>query len=311
MRKAQAMAQTTVPDLGQFIDGAALDALIAGARAEDVGPRGLDVTSAALIPAERMGRADMIPRSGGVLSGVAMLGRIAAAYDARLTVKCMASDGEAMREGRPVARLAGPMRSILAMERVALNFVTHLSGIATLTARYVAQTDNTDAHIYDTRKTLPGLRGLEKYAVACGGGKTHRIGLYDAMLVKDNHLAGVPVEELADVLRSAIQEAHRLQPALKFVAVEVDTFAQLERVLGVSGVAVALLDNMTPEELAEAVRLRDQLAPWVKLEASGGVSMKTVGAIAAAGVDRISVGALTHSAPAVDVGLDIEWDEPT
>ena len=305
------MAPSAAPKLDTFIDRAELDALIERARREDLGPSELDVTSAALIPADRQGRADLIPRDAGVLCGVALLERIAAAYDPNVSVTLLGHDGDTLRPGRPVARLAGPMRAILAMERVALNLTTHLSGIATFTARYVAQTDHTDAHIYDTRKTLPGLRGLAKYAVACGGGKTHRMGLYDAMLVKDNHLAGVPTDEIPGVLRTAIQQAHGLNPELKFVEVEVDTLEQLDRVLSVSGVEVVLLDNMTPEELAEAVKRRDRDAPWVKLEASGGVSLRTVADIAASGVDRISVGALTHSAPSVDIGLDIEWDEPT
>lgn len=294
--------------LDQYITPEALDALIARARDEDLGPEGVDVTCEAMVSADRTGEARMVPRAAGVLAGSVLLPRIAAAYDPRIAVTLLASDGAALTPGEAVARFRGPLRSILAMERVALNVVTHLSGIATLTARYVAQTVDTPARIYDTRKTLPGLRGLAKYAVTCGGGHAHRIGLYDAMLVKDNHLAGVTLDALPSVLEAAIRQARAAHPALRFVEVEVDTLAQLERVLAVEGVDVALLDNMDVAQLKEAVAMRDSVRPGLALEASGGVELQAVKAIAATGVDRIAVGALTHSAPALDLGLDI--DEP-
>ena len=292
------------PDLANFIDADELGTLIELARFEDVGPTGLDVTCETFVPAGKRQLVKMVARDTGTLAGAALLPRIAAAYDAAIDVTLRAADGDTLAPGSVIAEYQGPLRSILTMERVALNFVTHLSGIASLTAAYVAKTAGTKASIFDTRKTLPGLRHLQKYAVACGGGATHRIGLYDAMLVKDNHIADVPLGELAAVLRDAAQRARALQPSLKFVEVEVDTLAQLEAVLA-APIDIVLLDNMPADRLKQAVAIRDQLAPHVELEASGGVTLNTVEQIAQAGVDRISVGALTHSAPSLDVGLDI------
>lgn len=292
------------PILNAFIDDAALDKLIQLARREDLGPHGVDVTSQTFIPADRAGEAAMVTRQPGRAAGLALLAPIAAAYDARIEVDILARDGDPISTGQPLASFRGPLRSILSMERVALNFTTHLAGIASFTARFVELTEGTRARICDTRKTLPGLRSLQKYAVACGGGATHRIGLYDAMLIKDNHLAHVPLQDLAGVLREAADRARRTYPDLKFVEVEVDTLDQLEQVLAAE-VDMILLDNMSPDQLRAAVALRDQRAPQVLLEASGGVNLDTVAAIAKAGVDRISIGALTHSAPSLDIGLDI------
>ena len=288
-----------------YMPAEALDALIATARREDLGPEGVDVTCQATIPPRSGGDATMSPRLAGVLAGGALLPRIAEAYDPRISVEVLVRDGATITRHEAVARFDGPLDSILTMERVALNFVTHLSGIATLTARYVAQTVGTRARIYDTRKTVPGLRGLAKYAVTCGGGHAHRMGLYDAMLVKDNHLAGVSLEALPRVLDQAIRRARADNPGIKFVEVEVDSLEQLERVFEVQGVEVVLLDNMGAEQLHKAVARRDMQRPGMALEASGGVDLETVKAIAEAGVDRIAVGALTHSAPALDLGLDI------
>ena len=298
------MTTTPHPHLDRYTEPAALDALIAQTRREDLGPGELDITSVAFIPAELRGSAEMIARQPGRLAGLALLPRIAAAYDPSVNVDLVRADGNAVAPGESVARLAGSMQSILAIERVALNFATHLSGIASLTARFVEKTEGTRARIYDTRKTLPGLRALQKYAVACGGGQTHRVGLYDAMLIKDNHLAHVPLSRLADTLSEAVRQARQAQPSLNFVEVEVDTLEQLQNVFG-TGIDIVLLDNMVPDQLREAVHLRDRLAPRVELEASGGVNLQTVEAIARTGVDRISVGALTHSAPSLDLGLDI------
>jgi nicotinate-nucleotide pyrophosphorylase (carboxylating) len=209
-----------------------------------------------------------------------------------------------LRRGDVIAKLTGSLRSILTIERVALNFLTHLSGIATLTRHYVAGVQDTSAKIYDTRKTLPGLRGLEKYAVTCGGGYSHRIGLYDAVLVKDNHLAHVPAKKLQASLGKAITKARRAEPPPDFIEVEVDTLEQFRQVLACK-VDVILLDNMTNTQLRKAVQLRNKNAPQIQLEASGGVTMQTVSKIASTGVDRIAVGAITHSAPALDIALDI------
>ncbi|MFW6059223.1 MAG: carboxylating nicotinate-nucleotide diphosphorylase [Phycisphaeraceae bacterium] len=298
------MTEDTRPQLESFINSDTLSALIQRARAEDLGPDNIDVTADAFIPPDRAAEAQMVPRAPGILAGAALLPHIAAAYDENLKVALLARDGAALRPGEPAARFTGQLRAMLMMERVALNFVTHLSGIATLTAQYVTQTAGTNAHICDTRKTIPGLRGLAKYAVACGGGTTHRVGLYDAMLIKDNHLAGVTVKALPQVLRDALARAAHHD--LKFIEVEVDTLAQLEQVLTVREVDMILLDNMSTDQLRKAVARRDALAPDTLLEASGGVNLETVAAIAATGVDRISVGALTHSAPALDLGLDIQ-----
>jgi nicotinate-nucleotide pyrophosphorylase (carboxylating) len=297
------MAMQT-PNLDAFISGSPLQALIAQARLEDLGPDCLDVTSAALIPPTQTCTAQLTARQAGTLAGASMLPAIAAAFDPGIEVEALRDDGSSLSRGDVVARFRGPLASVLSMERVALNFLTHLCGIATLAAQYVDHTRGTRAKIYDTRKTLPGLRALEKYAVACGGGATHRIGLYDAMLVKDNHIAHLPLEQLAGALSAAIAKARRDYPHLKFVEVEVDSLAQLEHVLQ-TPVDIVLLDNMTIEQLDAAVAMRDRIAPQVELEASGGVSLETVAVIARTGVDRISVGALTHSAPSLDLGLDI------
>ncbi|MFP4144791.1 MAG: carboxylating nicotinate-nucleotide diphosphorylase [Phycisphaeraceae bacterium] len=299
------MAESSVPSLAEFIDGDQLASLIGRARKEDLGPHGLDVTSRMLIRGEPVVEAKMVAREAGVLAGAALLTPIAEAYDERIEVALDAADGQPIKPGQCVARFRGPLASLLSMERVALNFVTHLAGIASLTARYVEKTRGTSAGIYDTRKTLPGLRGLQKYAVACGGGHNHRMGLCDAMLVKDNHIAGVKLDDLPGVLGEAIGRARTTYAGLRFVQVEVDTLEQLEKVLE-TDVDMILLDNMAPEEMGRAVAMRDEKAPEVELEASGGVNLDTVEAIARAGIDRISVGALTHSAPSLDLGLDIE-----
>jgi len=229
------------------------------------------------------------------------------AFDGQVQVDIKTPDGSGIEPGQVVAVMTGSIRGILSAERVALNLLTHLSGVATLTSRYVQQVAGTRARVYDTRKTLPGLRGLQKYAVACGGGENHRMGLYDAVLLKDNHLAQVGAEGLAEAVADAVKrsrEANRGHPRIKFVMVEVDSLEQLEKVLP-TGIDLVLLDNMGVDQLRLAVSMRDKAACRVELEASGGVTLETVRAIAQTGVDRISVGALTHSAPALDIGLDI------
>ncbi len=238
------------------------------------------------------------------MAGLAVLPMVCAVYGGRVSAELIRHDGDNIGQNQRIAAIAGPMRDILAIERVALNLLTHLSGIATLTAAYVERCAGTKAKVCDTRKTLPGLRGLQKYAVACGGGTTHRIGLYDAVLIKDNHLAGTPLNQLAAALTDAAGQARRLTPDLRFVMAEVDTLEQLAEVLK-APVDIVLLDNMRPPELAQAVTMRDATAPQVELEASGGVNLNTIANIAKTGVDRISVGALTHSAPSLDIGLDI------
>lgn len=212
----------------------------------------------------------------------------------------LARDGQRVKAGASLLKITGPARAILGAERVALNFVQRLSGVATLTAQYVAAVRGTRAHILDTRKTTPGWRRFEKYAVACGGGHNHRLGLFDMVLIKDNHLAALR-EAQPNAVAAAIQRARRKFPRLK-VEVEADTLAQVKQAVE-AGADIILLDNMAPARLRPAVKL---VAGRAKTEASGGVNLNTVRAIAQTGVDFISVGALTHSARAVDIGLDFE-----
>ncbi len=277
--------------------------------AEDFGTVG-DITSAATIPNAARGAACLVARSPGVLAGLPVALRLAGEFELLEHWTPLKADGDRLDPGMVVARLAGPMRSLLAVERTALNFLQRLSGIATLTSRFVAAAAGTRAAIYDTRKTTPGWRALEKYAVRCGGGRNHRFGLYDAVLIKDNHLAwlrsaGGGEEE---VIAAAVASARANVPAGTVVEVEVDTLEQLEVALR-SGPDVILVDNLGPSGMAEAVRRRDATAPSIRLEASGGINLATVGAIAATGVDRISVGAITHSAPSLDLAMDFSGGE--
>lgn len=293
-----------MPELNDYISAEALSALVQAARLEDLGADALDVTSACFVPESAKTTAYIVPREAGVLAGLATLDTVVAVYGGTVRAELLAADGDPATPGQDAATLQGPTREVLAVERVALNLLTHLSGIASLTAEYVAHCEGTKAKVYDTRKTLPGLRGLQKYAVCCGGGGTHRMGLYDAVLVKDNHLAGLAPGAWVTRLTRAREEALRLNPNLQFVMVEVDNLQQLAAVLP-APVDIVLLDNMPPATLREAVAMRDATAPTIELEASGGVNLDTVAAIAQTGVDRISVGALTHSAPSLDLGLDI------
>ena len=271
--------------------------LIDLALAEDLGAG--DVTSLYFIPADRLARAFVNVRSRGVVSGVALAARVFSQVDPSLNVEILIPDGNRVSDGVLLMRVEGLARSILAAERTALNFLQHLSGVATLTASYVDLIKGTKAIILDTRKTTPGYRMLEKQAVVHGGGRNHRLGLHDRALVKDNHLVaeGGPAE-----LQAAI---HRLQAAQPGIAVELeaDTLEQVRTFLAMTGVAYIMLDNMNLEELLAAVAARgDRVMP--QLEASGGVTLDTVRDIAETGVDFISVGSLTHSAPALDIGLD-------
>ena len=275
--------------------------LIRMALAEDLAESG-DITGLATIPQDARGAAWITSRADGVLSGLPIVAMMAAdPFGIEILAECR--DGDRLAPGMRVARLSGPMRSLLAMERTALNFLQRLSGIATLTSRFVNEAAGTQAAILDTRKTTPGWRSLEKYAVRCGGGRNHRIGLFDAVLIKDNHLAWLATEP--DPIGRAIASARSLAPGAAFVEVEVDSLSQLDRALECRP-DIVLVDNLGPEALVEAVSRRDRVAPGVLLEASGGVNLATVAALARTGVDRISVGALTHSAPALDLGLDYD-----
>lgn len=288
--------------------------LILLARREDLGPRGDDVTSRLLIREDAVGVGTIVQKDMGITCGLPIVEMVAKAYDERLKVEQIPGFHIDVIEGRlneqnrmPLLRVRGPMRSLLSAERVILNFLQHLGGVATLTHRFVRRISGTKAAIYDTRKTLPGFRALDKYAVRCGGGMNHRTGLYDGLLVKDNHLAAVPLRDLAAYLAPIIARG-RAEEAGRLIEIEVDNLDQLREVLKVDGVDLILLDNMDCPMMAEAVRVRDAAGKKVRiaLEASGGVTLQTVREIALTGVDRIAVGALTHSAPALDISLDVE-----
>lgn len=276
------------------------ETLIELALAEDLGRDG-DLTATATIPNRARGSARFVVRSAGVIVGLPVVEMLAERFE--LTLNRKWPEGVFVGPALVVAEVAGSMRSLLAFERTALNFLQRLSGIASLTARFVTEVAGTKADILDTRKTTPGWRPLEKYAVRCGGGKNHRQGLFDAVLIKDNHLAWLA--NSADPIGSAIAAARVYAPDGTVIEVEVDSLDQLDRALE-CGSDVILLDNLGPDALAEAVRRRDERAPAILLEASGGVTLETVAALARTGIDRISVGALTHSAPALDIGLDFD-----
>ena len=273
---------------------------------EDLGAVG-DVTSNTMISARSKATAYVVARTAGVLAGARLVELLAGMVRPALAVRGMVRDGERVREGQQVFCISGSLRGILLLERTMLNLLGRLSGVATFTNAFAKQVQGTKARIRDTRKTTPGLRALEKYAVVCGGGVSHRAGLFDAFLAKDNHVAGLTPWRMAHDIHQAIVAA-RHKYKLKFAMVEVDTLDQLDALARLpNGVIDAiLLDNMSLFTLRKAVALRDRLAPRVQLEASGGVTLKTVAAIAQCGVDFVSVGAITHSAPQIDFAMDIQ-----
>jgi nicotinate-nucleotide pyrophosphorylase (carboxylating) len=272
--------------------------VVAAALAEDIG--GGDVTTAACIPDDARARAYLHAKEPCVVCGLDVVAETFRQLDSRLVVNLLAADGDRVEPRQRVVTLEGKAQTILTGERVALNFIQRLSGIATMTRAFVDRVAGTRAQILDTRKTTPGLRALEKYAVTVGGGTNHRKGLYDQILVKDNHLVVLQryhPEPVAAAVRAAKQNA----PGI-IAEVEVKNLDELQQALG-AGADLILLDNMSDEEMAEAVRLA---AGRAKLEASGGVTLDRAAAIARTGVDYISVGALTHSARAADFSLEIE-----
>ncbi len=292
-----------------LFDRDALRALFELARREDLGQAG-DLTTLLLPePAHTAeGRWELAAREAGRFCGAAILPMLLAdlAPGVRLEWVRPDADGAAVAPGEKVARFGGLACQMLAVERTMLNLLGHLSGVATLTSRFVAAIVGTHARIFDTRKTMPGLRRLEKYAVRCGGGHNHRVGLFDAVLLKDNHLAGIPTERLAHAVFEMLSRIERLPAAPAFVEVECDTLEQLAELLKVVGIDVILLDNFAPDELQAAVRMRDAagLRGKIELEASGGARLETVRSIAETGVERIAVGAITHSAGFLDLGVD-------
>ncbi len=292
--------------MAQKLDRVRLRKLWERALAEDGAEQ--DITSQCAIEEDAPGTATIVARKPGVFAGRAIFDLLKEAYATKLTVLTQREDGAGLKTGTVIATLAGPLRKLLSIERTLLNFLQRLCGVATLTRTYVDAVAGTQAKILDTRKTIPGWRQLDKYAVRCGGGQNHRTGLHDAILVKDNHLAGVDTDRLASQASQLISLAGTLNPPPLFVEFEVDTLDQLEQLLKVVGIDVILLDNFTPAQMRQAVARRDALGlkGKVQLEASGGVSLDTLRAIAETGVDRISVGALTHSAPALDIAMDVE-----
>jgi nicotinate-nucleotide pyrophosphorylase (carboxylating) len=288
--------------------------LIELAHCEDLGAKGDDATSRLLIDPDATGVGTLYQKEVGIACGLPIVEMVCAVYDPRLVVQAIPGCHLEVIEGRysearqaPLLRVRGPMRSLLSAERVILNFLQRLGGIATQTQRFVKRIEGTSARIYDTRKTTPGLRLLEKYAVRCGGGFNHRIGLYDGLLVKDNHLATVAPADLGARLGRLVQNS-RAEAPQRLIEVEVTTLAQFRQVLQVEGVDIVLLDNMDCPTMRQAVALRDSSprCSRLELEASGGVSLQTVRDVAQTGVDRIAVGALTHSAAALDISLEIE-----
>jgi nicotinate-nucleotide pyrophosphorylase (carboxylating) len=266
------------------------------ALAEDVG--GGDVTSLAIVPEDTSAVAIMIAREPLVVAGLPLAEEVFHQAGNGIKIEHIARDADRVAKGTILLKVSGPARPILTAERVALNFVQRLSGVATLTAQFVEAIKGTRAQILDTRKTTPGLRLLEKYAVTCGGGHNHRLGLFDMVLIKDNHLAAL-ADAKPNAIASAVGHARQRYPELK-VEVEADTLKQVEQTVA-AGADLILLDNMTPEELRAAVTL---VGGRTKTEASGGVTLISVRKIAETGVDFISIGALTHSARAMDIALD-------
>ncbi len=276
------------------LDPIAVRRAVEAALAEDLGRAG-DITSAATIPESAVARVVIAARQTGRLAGLQLAEAAFRSLDPAISFKAEVEDGARLTAGEVIARIEGPARAVLSAERTALNFLGHLSGVATETARYADLIAHTRARICCTRKTTPGLRIFEKYAVRCGGGSNHRFGLDDAILIKDNHIA------VAGGVEAALRGAKSSAGHLVKIEIEVDTLEQLDRVIA-EGADVVLLDNMSPAVLGEAV---ERIDGRMLAEASGNVSLDTVVAIAESGVDLISVGRITHSAPTLDLGLDV------
>jgi len=280
------------------LSAAEIRAAVRLALAEDIG--GGDATTLATVPANATAKAVMRAREPLVVAGIGFAETAFRELSPKIKIEKLSHDGQRIDAGKIMLKISGPARAILTAERVALNFVQRLSGVATLTSRFVEAVRGTNAKILDTRKTTPGWRRFEKYAVTCGGGKNHRLGLSDMILIKDNHLAALRNEK-PNAIAAAVTRAREKFPKLK-VEVEADTLLQVEQAVSASADFI-LLDNMDLEQLRQAAKIMNGRA---KTEASGGVNLKTVRAIAETGVDFISVGAITHSACAVDIGLDFE-----
>ena len=266
---------------------------IQNALAEDIGTG--DLTSTSLVPADHQSEARIFAKEDAVVAGIEAARAVYRQVDPKIAITVRRKDGDSVRHGDTVLEIAGPTRSILTGERVALNFIQRLSGVATVTRKFVDAVAGTGAEILDTRKTTPGLRVLEKAAVKAGGARNHRMGLFDAVMVKDNHLLADPD------LAAAIQGIRHKHPKL-LIEVEADSIEQVREFVRLEPIDVILLDNLSPDEIRQCIALR---RPGLKFEASGGVCLETVRAIAETGVDYISVGQLTHSARSIDFSLEL------
>jgi nicotinate-nucleotide pyrophosphorylase (carboxylating) len=292
----------------QLRRGGLVDRLINLARDEDMGVPAQDWTGELMFSPRATREVHLRARQEGIVAGLAFLPDLIAVFSANNDIEFQThiNDGDEIRPGTTLATLRGNARELVALERTMLNLISRMCGIATLTREYVRLVQGTSARICDTRKTTPGMRVFEKYAVRCGGGSTHRLGLHDAVLIKDNHIAGLSPEEIATRVGDLAYTLSDTNTALWFVQIEVDSLDQLRGVLRVpSGVLdIVLLDNMPPEMLKDAVRMRDESKSELLLEASGGVTLDSLRSIALSGVDRVSIGALTHQAQSIDLGLD-------
>ncbi len=307
--KQQDLNTLTLPEFANFLRQSGYTGrLIDLARDEDLGEPTHDWTGELMFAPDDRSSVLMRSRETGIVAGLAFLNDLVDAFDGigeiRWTAKV--NDGDRVEPGTVLAEFSGNARALVALERTMLNLISRLSGIAARTNLFVQLVESTNTKICDTRKTTPGLRAFEKYAVRCGGGTTHRMGLYDAVLIKDNHLAGIEGKDLATKIESVAHKIDKEGTKLWFVQVEVDTLDQFKEVLRAKAgvVEIVLLDNMTTQQLSQAVKLRDESGSGILLEASGGVSHDTVAQIARTGVDRISIGGLTHQAQSLDIGLD-------
>lgn len=300
-----ATTQSAADRYKQIVTSGLVRRLLEISRDEDLGPDHQDPTATVMVDASERSEAWVVAREPGIICGLEAVGDVLDVLAPTTLFRALASDGDTIEEGQRLGALLGPRREILAAERTLLNLLSRLSGVATHTSRYVSATGDSPAKVVDTRKTTPGLRQLEKYAVRCGGGHSHRMGLFDAVLIKDNHLVGLSPEQAAQKVASAAADA-REKFQVAFVEVEVDTLDQLTAMLELDdGVLdIILLDNMGLEEIVRAVEMRNEKGPRPLLEASGGVELEMLGDVARTGVDRIAVGALTHHAVWLDIGLD-------
>lgn len=279
-----------------MISSIIIDRIIETALEEDLTQAG-DITSQALFDGSEQAEASIIIKQAGILCGIDIAERTFLKVDPSLTIEIIKYDGQKVDECDIAAKIKGSSRSILTAERTALNFVMHLSGIASQTAFYIDKIKQTNAKLCDTRKTTPGLRGLEKYAVSCGGGSNHRFGLYDAILIKDNHIAA------SGGIKQALDRVQRQVGHTVKIEIEVDTLEQLAQVIDHGGADIVMLDNFDVKDLEKAIAM---INSRITSEASGGINLETIEKIAKTGVNYISVGAITHSAPALDIGLDLK-----